>query len=894
MKNLTKYLRLLSLWASATLLTLLPFLVALDYAGVLKWTQWAAAAVVLAAALLAIPALTDRENQMGPRYHWFTIFLLVWAGFVWIQTVPLPDSLHSLLSPASADAYSAWATPALGASAVDGFQPISVDPWATKHGLAMVLMAITLAWTSATVFQTRARLAFVMVGLAIGAAVHAGLGIFQLVVPETGILGMDLVDRGRPFAGFVNRNNAALLMNLGIGSSLGLLAWRLSALSGQEVDDENFELNDLISLVSDRESSIALASLVLCSAALLVCGSRGGLVAALFGFVLAFGWIRTRRGVLTIPVLIGVIAIAIAMLLVPLNLDLESIQRFEIFVNRDNTTLLHDGRLPHWSDGMEAAKSYLPLGSGVGTYADAHLPFLDESMDAWFVHADNLWLELFTEQGLVGVLLFLGLVGSLLYSLQQLRESPDAVDHGLRVAGWYVLSALVVSQFFDFGLIVPANFIAFGVFLPIIATRRFFVASYVRDEEEKDFTGHEDEELEGTDSKSPSKIRFQTPGSLAVGIIIATLAILPSFWALKVLNTDAKIDAVVREANFALDAKKPEISELERMASTLEPLAATSGSAEAYQALAELHHRMARYEEVAAANPKSEEEIRRLYSQTAPLVRRLTWLQQPPSVLQDSNQGGDSNSNGSIVDPSLSKHYLDALANAEAALRHRPLSRESRATSIYLDFIHANRDRTYVLLKQLQELYKTNIAATQRIGSLAVDSEELEIASECYRTVLTRNPRFTNRVLRTIESHPQITAAQIVPNTPTNLRLAAQAILSRPDPDKTFLEKAYSGFECDNCKTIAERAKCEELAGDTAYVLGKFDETFEAYQKSLRFKPNDNKLRIKLIGRLRAQGKRDEALAEARKARVLSPEEDRFDVIIKEIAQAELQEYTNP
>jgi len=668
----------------------------------------------------------------------------------------------------------------------------------------------------------------------------------------------------------------------------------LSALSGQEVDDENFEMNDLISLVSDRESSIALASLVLCTAALLVCGSRGGLVAALFGFVLAFGWIRTKRGVLTIPVLIGVITIATVMLLVPLNLDLESIQRLEIFVNQDNTTLLHDGRLPHWSDGMAAARSYLPLGSGVGTYADAHLPYLNKSTDAWFVHADNLWLELFTEQGIVGILFFLGLVGSLLYSLQRLRESPDAVDHGLRVAGWYVLAALVVSQFFDFGLIVPANFIAFGVFLPIVATRRFFVASYVRDQEGNAYSDDQAEGSEEADSKSQSKIRFSTPGSFAMGIIIAVVAILPSFWSLQVLNTSAKIDAIVREADFALEAKKPEISELERMAKSLEPLAMTSGSAEAYQTLAELNHRMARYEEVASANPKSEEEIRRLYSQTAPLARRLTWLQQPPSVLQTSNQDDQSSANGATVDPSLSKHYLDALTHAEAALRSRPLSRESRATSVYLDFIHANRDRTYILLKQLQELYKTNIAATQRIGSLAVDSEEMGIATECYRTVLTRNPRFTKRVLRTIESHPQITASQIVPETPSNLRLAAQSILSRPDPDKAFLEKAYSGFECDRCETIAERATCEELAGDTAYVLGKYDEAFEAYQKSLRFKPNNNGLRIKLIGRLRAQDKRDEALAEARKARVLSPEEDRFDVIIKEIAQAELQEYTTP
>ncbi|TWT84167.1 O-Antigen ligase [Planctomycetes bacterium CA13] len=895
MQQLLPKLRNLSIWVSAAILTALPCLVALDYAGVLKWTQWAAGAAVLLAALLALPALTDREHQGGLGFHWLALLLLGWAGFAWFQTLPLPDSLHSFLSPGSEAAYTTWLSPIVGSAAADASHPISVDPWSTKHASAMLLMVVTLAWTSATVFQTRARLATILVGLATGAAIHGALGIFQLVVPDTTLLGMDVARHGSPFAAFVCRNNAALLMNIGVGASLGLLAWRLSALIGQEVDDEHFELNDLISLVSDRDSSIAMVSLVLCSSAILVCGSRGGLVAALFGFVLGFGWIRARRSILSIPVIVGVVAVAVIMLLVPLNLDLESIQRLEIFVNRDNSTLMHDGRIPHWSDGFQAAKAYLPMGSGLGTYADAHLPYLDRSAETWFHHADNLWLELLTEQGLPGVMFAIVLIVGLLISLHHLRESPDAVDHGLRVAGWYILSAIVISQIFDFGLIIPANLLACGVFLPIVATRQFLLASHLRKDQAAEDADFEDR---ASEEKSP-KIKFQTRRTFVVPALVAAAAIVPSVWALSVLSTDAKIEALARQSRFELDSKKPDSDKLDHFVSELTLLAEKSHSPEAYRTLSDLHHRLARYEEVASANPKSIEQIQELYRQTSPVIRRLTWLKQQPGVSMTSGSGSSQDASPENLDAlagnaDLSPHYRQALENTEAELVARPLSRESRSSGIYLDFLNSDHARTRTLLNQLQSLYKTNTKATQQIGGLALDSNEHDIAAECFRNVLERQPRYTTSILRIMEEHPEITPSEIVPPTSGNYRQAAKFLINRPEPDSKFLTAAYAGLACDTCETIAERAKCEELAGDTAYVLEKFDEAYDAYQEAIKFKPNDTRLRIKLIGRLRQQNRREEALTEARKARIVMPDEDRFDVIIREIAQAELQDFKAP
>ncbi|EMI19893.1 signal peptide protein, partial [Rhodopirellula maiorica SM1] len=835
----------------------------------------------------------DRDTQGGPRFHWLTILLLGWAAFAWFQTLPLPAFLTNLLSPGSAAAYTTWLDPIIGSQTErSSMHPISIDPAASRHAVAMLLVVATLAWTSASVFQNRRRLVLLMAGLAAGAAVHAALGIFQLVSPETDLLGMNAINRGAHFAAFVNRNNAALLMNIGVGASMGVLAWRLSALIGTEVDDENFEVNDLISLASDRDSSIALISLVLCTAALLVCGSRGGLVSAIIGFTLALGWIRARRGTASIPVIIAVLAIAVALLIVPFNLDLTSLDRMELLSDQDESTLLNDGRLPLWSDVMAAATTYLPTGSGLGTFADAHLTQLEKSSDGWAHHADNLWLEMFTEQGIPGVLFVGVLIVGVIRSLNKLNDSPDAVDHGLRVAGWYILGSLAVSQFFDMGLIIPANLIACAIFLPVASTRGHLVAprtrdtDYLGDETDayiEDDDAHEwadevahDQEISGdldsssdepahikpaliepVTAKRKPRIRFQTKKMLPRSIAIAAIAVLPSVWALSVLQKDASADAIVRRSKALLAQRGTNPSQLEALISPLENLAQRTESPAVYRVLSDVHFQLARYDEVVQANPKSTEQLRELYLQTAPAVRRLKWHAQNQTVAAHStnhrapaNESDSGVAESNATDSPLSRHYITALENTEAELCVRPLSREARTASLYLDFVYTDRDRTRAILQQLSKLYGTYSAALRQLAKLSLDSHEPELAVTYLRMLLQRQPSQTPAALKMLESYPEISIASIIPPSTANYRAAAAYLITRPDPDQEFLAKAFAGLACGQSETIAERARCEELYADTAYVLDRHSDSFASYQRAIELDSANANLQLKYINRL--------------------------------------------
>src|SRR5690606_36660235 len=82
-------------------------------------------------------------------------------------------------------------------------------------------------------FADRSRLRWLLIALALTGALHAGLGLYQLATrPEATVWGLQSQYGGKPFGAFINRSNAAVMLNLGLAASLGVIAWRLAALTG--------------------------------------------------------------------------------------------------------------------------------------------------------------------------------------------------------------------------------------------------------------------------------------------------------------------------------------------------------------------------------------------------------------------------------------------------------------------------------------------------------------------------------------------------------------------------------------------------------------------------------------------------------------------------------------
>ena len=858
-------------WVAMLTLVILPFIVALDYGGILRWTQYLAAFPVIACACLAGVLLISPQVFGGIQRYWLLVILLLWLGFSYAQTVELDGQLVSALSPGSYDAYSGWLKGILPASELPDRFPVSIGVHYSRHACAMIAIVTALAFAAITVFSSRTQISVLICGVSLGCGLHTLYGIVRLFEPSVDLGDSILGAFGSSFGSFVNRNNAALMMNLGLGASQGLLAWRLLALTGQEVDDEQFEFNDLAALIGDRDSMLGILGSTVCGIGLLLCGSRGGLVSAMVGLLLAFGWIRQRRGLMSVPVVGVVMAIACAILLVPL--EFESVNRFS---STFEPGAAGDGRFQHWPEGFRAGLAHLPMGSGLATYAYAYLPHQETELFGWSHHADNLWLELFVEQGAIGILFASAIILLCMRSLHRLRRSPDPVDHGLRTCGWYCLGAILVSQALDFGLILPGNLFLVTILISAIVSREYEIKSILGLDLNSDLDSASEAEkqdlvtpVESSLQKRPPSSRFATGvfQSIVFRAVIVACGIGVGVLALPQLRRSALVESLVRSCEHEIRAIATNQQALTDWSQELHKHLGGDPEPSLLNTLAHVEYRRARLSEVVYSRPKSVDESSELYRLTNHANRRVKELP-----------------NNTKFDESMTM-YAKAKSIYADSLRSLPLGLDNRAGQLYLDFVDIDPKRTRVIIEQLHRLHHNKPKAALLLGEYAADSNENDLAAMIWKSAINVMPNLAPKVIDLSKRYNGLAINDVLPSDPRSVRAAARHLIETNDAEgNSYLPFALDKITCEECDSLEEKADCLSLRGDIAYRLGQFDFAAEQYQTAIDSDPTNAALRITLIERLRDQGRDADARVEARKGRFVMPQDNRFDALIQSMA----------
>ena len=835
-----------------------------------------AALSVVVAAIFAVSALIGDRGARTLRKHALLAPCLVWLAYTFFQTIPLPASLVGMLSGGSEAAYSTWIEPLLDSGKALTSFPISVDVYSTRHATAFLAIICLLVWTSAMVFTTRARLVFLLSSISVGGSIIALLGIWRLIDPSFSLWSISPDAGGAPFSTFVNRNNAALMLNLGFAAGLGLICWRLAALTGAEIDDETFEFSDLVSLLGDRYALLGVVGLVLCGTGLAVCGSRGGIVAAITGTMLALGWVRQRRGVVSLPVVGILLVICSAILIVPTNLNLRSIERIDQMFDQEAGGIMRDGRLKHLPDGIRAARAYLPAGSGLSTYGHAHLPYQKTGSESWYVHADNLWLELFAEQGIPGVIFALIIFGIIIHSLYFLHRSPDPMDQGVRISGWYAVGAILTSQAFDFGLIVPANLLLVSCLFPAIIVRRVAAAVLVP-----------------SDDGPPATPKiFQYRGFVILAVVLPVALLLFAIPSLKKLRNDANAEHVqwVATQEMKTGAKKPE--ELQELSNLIASQIEDTPSPELFDWLFRVEFQRLRFDDVVAANPDSETDVVDLFRETSRRARRLSTGMQDESQINNVRREIEMRMR-SRGPPSEAHQNL--LNINERSIRALPLGRNARSEHVSLEYVHRNESRVTAAIEQLRRLYAGNSRALVDLGLMTAETGRAELATEIFRDAIAKKKHLARKVLEMTEPFDNINQSALLPPIPEVHRQIASTLLANWKRQQTpqlrqLLSTVKEGLACDTCRTGSERAVCEEYSGDIAVSQGNRKEAIEAYERALTFTPTKLVLWKKTIDQQRSLGDIPAARSAARKAAILLPNEaDFFRRVIKELAEEEVR-----
>jgi O-antigen ligase len=379
------------------------------------------------------------------RWHgrwWIPCLPLLALALPLLQLLPLPEIVWGL-----GDERRLILTQ-LGAAGVSVSGRVSLDPATTESALWSLLPA-TAMFLGTLFISARARkvLLFLLLGLALA---NIALGMAQLADGVDSPLRLySPTNLDQAVGLFANRNHMASLLAMCLPIAL---VWTGSAMV------DRLGGRTIAPMLIVLGAGVVVALVV----GIALTGSRSGLLLGFFGalgslpLALARGRHRGATRILVAALGIGVMIVVQLSLLGALN--------------RSNAPSHEDGRLEYTVHTLQAAKAYLPFGSGLGTFRRAYQPFEAANPSRYIVnHAHNEYVELLLEGGIPALVLMLaGLVVWVRQGLSLMRGGIRPEEFGdsfaaMAVTAWLAGSVALLHSALDFPLRTTAAMTAFAL-----------------------------------------------------------------------------------------------------------------------------------------------------------------------------------------------------------------------------------------------------------------------------------------------------------------------------------------------------------------------------------------------------------------------------------------------
>ena len=323
---------------------------------------------------------------------------------------------------------------------------ISLDPFATQMSALHFFALFIFLSASLTFVDSAARIRKLVALIAIFGFVYSFFAILQSVLSPGKIYGIYEARFAVPFGSFVNRHNFASYMEMTMSVPLGLM---------------------FVGAVSKDKRLLYLTAIALMGVALLLSGSRGGLVALLAEIILLL-MLTTgagSRGGLLIKagfaiLLIG--AIVIGSIFIGGESSLTRIA--ETAASSDVTT----DRGHIWSVTKDVIIQNMPLGAGFGAFGVAYTPFDDRSGLERVEQAHNDYLQVAADAGIIGVIIGLFFLFWLFRIGLKAAKTENLYRRGVAVGALAGCFAILVHSIFDFVLHTTAISILFVTLITLI------------------------------------------------------------------------------------------------------------------------------------------------------------------------------------------------------------------------------------------------------------------------------------------------------------------------------------------------------------------------------------------------------------------------------------------
>ncbi len=347
---------------------------------------------------------------------------------------------------------------------------ISADPYQTRF-FALLLLALTVAGVLLARHAASEKRLRIVLNLVIGVAVVSALfGIVRQTAQHSDGFGLPLLLVESGYGQFINRNHFAYLMEMGLGLILGLI------LGGG---------------VKREQALIYLAALLPIWIGLVLCNSRGGLIAMVAQVIVAallYGRVARRgqsadqqprflRIVRSLPARVALLLVLVAGIVVGAiwlggdQLATRIEQSHEELPAAAAELRQGGSRNEIWQATWKLFKAHPLLGSGLGGYWAAIPAFHNASGTITPQEAHNDYLELLASGGVVG--LALGAWFAVVV-FKRTRENLRAQNRFRRAACYGAaigIAGVAVHSLADFGLHTIVNALVLTTLL-VIATSK--------------------------------------------------------------------------------------------------------------------------------------------------------------------------------------------------------------------------------------------------------------------------------------------------------------------------------------------------------------------------------------------------------------------------------------
>jgi hypothetical protein len=426
--------------------------------GVYAWVWVPAAAALVALTLAARP---DIASSARVRMLDFTLIAAVLACLV--QLAPMPAKWIQAIDPQAITVRTAlWLPPLLTPPNLPWI-PITIAPYDTLAAAGILLASITMFWTCRRACEQEGvgRIIRAVVFIGIAASVAAIVQRARSIELLYGVWRPQDVG-ARPYGPFVNRNHLATWIIMACPLAFGYLLARAPRKENPQPFTQRVA-NALKQLGTIRIWLVA--GVCLMTLAVLLSGSRSGLIGLMSAFALSTALTRgrgnlgVRRWAIFQLVLLGTVVLSFA------NHDL-LLRRFEESISRAEAGR---GRMAIWGDAIRLAADFPVTGTGAGTFGKAINVYQTAEPGYAIDQAHNHYLQLIAEGGAWLLLPGALVIGLFVVAAGRSLKQDLSSDYLTRAGACAGIAGVLVQSIWETGLTIPANALLFAV-LAAIAT----------------------------------------------------------------------------------------------------------------------------------------------------------------------------------------------------------------------------------------------------------------------------------------------------------------------------------------------------------------------------------------------------------------------------------------